>query len=81
MAEKGVCGTTLVGMKGELDRIYSPAIKYVVKNRYFTLSLGSGVFIVSMGLIAGGVCSVCLFARTDSDWIVAEVVYPLGTPF
>jgi multidrug efflux pump subunit AcrB len=69
------------GMRTTIDRVYSPAIQYVVKNRYFTLSIGIGVLIISLGIIAGGYVPFVFFPKGESDWIVAEVIYPLGTPY
>jgi multidrug efflux pump subunit AcrB len=69
------------GMRALIDRLYLPAIKYVVKNRYFTFSIGIGVLIVSLGIIAGGYVPFVFFQKGESDWIVAEVIYPLGTPY
>ncbi len=69
------------GLHSVIQRLYSPAIKYVVKNRYFTFSLGIGVLIISLGIIAGGYVPFVFFPKGESDWIVAEIVYPLGTPF
>jgi multidrug efflux pump subunit AcrB len=64
-----------------IERYYSPAINYVVKNRYFTFSIGLGVFIISLGIFIGGYVPFVFFPKSESDWLVAEVVYPLGTPF
>jgi multidrug efflux pump subunit AcrB len=64
-----------------IDRLYSPAIKYVVKNRYFTFSIGIGVLIISLGIIAGGYVPFVFFPKGESDWIIADVSYPLGTPY
>jgi multidrug efflux pump subunit AcrB len=69
------------GLQTVIQRLYTPAIKYVVKNRYFTFSLGIGVLIVSLGISAGGYVPFLFFPKGESDWVVAEVVYPLGTPF
>jgi multidrug efflux pump subunit AcrB len=69
------------GLFWVIDRLYSPVIKYVVKNRYFTFSIGIGVLIISLGVIAGGYVPFVFFPKGESDWIVAEVAYPLGTPF
>jgi len=69
------------GLNAVIDRIYLPAIKYVVKNKYFTFSIGIGVLIISLGIIAGGYVAFVFFPKGESDWIVAEIVYPLGTPF
>jgi hydrophobic/amphiphilic exporter-1 (mainly G- bacteria), HAE1 family len=69
------------GLQKAIDRFYSPAIKYVVQNRYFSFSIGIGILIISLGIIAGGYVPFVFFPKGESDWIVAEVVYPLGTPF
>jgi len=69
------------GLQTVIQRLYLPTIKYVVKNRYFTFSLGLGVLIISLGIIAGGYVAFVFFPKGESDWIVAEVVYPLGSPF
>ena len=69
------------GMRAVIDRLYSPAIQYVVKNKYFTFAIGIGVLIISLGIIAGGYVPFVFFPKGESDWIVAEVIYPLGTPY
>jgi multidrug efflux pump subunit AcrB len=69
------------GLNLVIERLYTPAIQYVVKNRYFTLSLGIGVLIVSLGIVMGGYVPFVFFPKGESDWIIADVSYPLGTPF
>ncbi len=61
-------------------RLYTPAINYVVKNRYFTFSIGIGVLIISLGIVAGGYVPFVFFPKGESDWLIAEINYPLGTP-
>ena len=68
-------------MQGTIQHIYTPAIRYVVKNRYFTLSIGVGVLIVSIGIVIGGYVPFIFFPKGESDWIIAEMSYPLGTPY
>jgi multidrug efflux pump subunit AcrB len=63
-----------------IQRLYTPAINYVVKNRYFTLSIGIGVLIISLGIVAGGYVPFVFFPKGESDWLIAEINYPLGTP-
>jgi multidrug efflux pump subunit AcrB len=63
-----------------IERVYTSAIKYVVKNRYFAFSIGIGVLIISLGIVAGGYVPFVFFQKGESDWIVAEINYPLGTP-
>ncbi len=76
-------------VRGRVDRllarfirqVYLPGLAWAVKNRYFTLSLGMGILIMSMGLVAGGHVPFVFFPKGDSDWVIAEIGYPLGTPF
>jgi multidrug efflux pump subunit AcrB len=63
-----------------IKRLYTPAINYVVKNRYFTFSIGIGVLIISLGIVAGGYVPFVFFPKGESDWLIAEINYPLGTP-
>ncbi len=62
-------------------KVYQPVLKYCVRNRYFTLSIGVGILIISIGAVAGGHVPFVFFQKADSNWIVAEIVYPMGTPF
>jgi multidrug efflux pump subunit AcrB len=63
-----------------IKRLYTPAINYVVKNRYFTFSIGIGVLIISLGIVAGGYVPFVFFPKGESDWLIAEINYSLGTP-
>ena len=69
------------GLTGFISSIYTPVLKYCVRNRYFTLAMGFGILIVSIGLLLGGHVPFVFFPKTDSNWIVSEIIYPLGTPF
>ena len=64
-----------------IQQYYSSAIDYVVKNRYFTFSIGVGLLIISLGILKGGYVPFVFMPKGESDWIIAEVGYPLGTPF
>ena len=69
------------GLDFFIYEIYTPVLKYCVKNRYFTLAIGFAILIVSIGVTVGGHVPFVFFPKTDSNWIVAEIVYPLGTSF
>ena len=69
------------GLTVVIDRYYTPALKYVVDNRYFTFSIGIAVLIISLGIVRGGYVPFVFMPKGESDWIIAEIVYPLGTPF
>lgn len=68
------------GLHYVIHRHYARAIKFVITNRYFSFCIALGVLIIMAGLMAGGHVSFVLFPKTDSDWMIAEVSYPLGTP-
>jgi HAE1 family hydrophobic/amphiphilic exporter-1 len=63
-----------------IRRYYARAIQFVIKNRYFSLCVALSVLIMMAGLVVGGHISFVLFPKTDSDWMIAELSYPLGTP-
>ena len=67
-------------LQSTIKQLYTPAINYVVKNRYFTCSIGIGVLIISLGIVAGGYVPFVFFPKGESDWLIAEINYPLGTP-
>ena len=69
------------GLNYIIEKYYRSAIEYVVKNRYFTLSIGLGVLIISLGIVKGGYVPFVFMPKGESDWIIAEVGYPLGTPY
>jgi len=69
------------GLKTVIENFYTPAIKYVVKNRYFTFAIGVGVLVISLGIIRGGYVPFVFMPKGESDWVIAEISYPLGTPF
>jgi multidrug efflux pump subunit AcrB len=69
------------GLNWVIQKLYTPAIRYVVQNRYFTFAIGLGVLIISLGVVIGGYVPFVFFPKGESDWILADISYPLGTPF
>lgn len=67
------------GLDTVITRYYSPLLDMVIRNRYFTLSLGVGILIISVGIVVGGYAPFVFIPKGESDWVVAEVIYPLGT--
>jgi multidrug efflux pump subunit AcrB len=68
------------GLQHTIQHIYGPALKWVLINRYFTFTLGVGVLIMILGLVAGGHVPFVLHPKGDTNYIQAELSYPLGTP-
>ncbi|MBI9084247.1 MAG: efflux RND transporter permease subunit [Desulfobacterales bacterium] len=73
-------GRVEAGLNTVIDRYYTPCLDYVVRNRYFTLGVSVGVLIISLGIVVGGYVPFVFMPKGESDWIIAEVNYPLGTP-
>ncbi|MCP4022735.1 MAG: efflux RND transporter permease subunit, partial [Desulfobacteraceae bacterium] len=69
------------GLNWVIHKIYTPLLRYCVKNRYFTLAIGMAILIMSIGLVAGNHVPFVFFPKADSNWIIAEIIYPQGTPF
>ncbi|MDY6855664.1 MAG: efflux RND transporter permease subunit [Thermodesulfobacteriota bacterium] len=63
-----------------INNQYASMIRFVIKNKYFAFSIALGTLIIAIGLVIGGYVPFVLFPRAESDWIFAEVSYPLGTP-
>lgn len=59
---------------------YQPWLEHAMKNRYLTLSVFFGVFLISVGIIGGGWLRFSPQPSVPSDYIVAELEYPMGTP-
>lgn len=68
------------GLQHTIQHIYGPALTWVLKNRYFTLTLGVGVLITILGLVVGRHVPFVLHPKGDTNYIQAELSYPLGTP-
>ncbi|MFQ5484096.1 MAG: efflux RND transporter permease subunit, partial [Desulfobacterales bacterium] len=69
------------GLNYLIGHYYQAALAYVVKNRYFAFAAGLGVLIISIGIVIGGYVPFVFFPKGESNWIIADVSYPLGTPF
>ncbi|MDP7354007.1 MAG: efflux RND transporter permease subunit [Desulfobacterales bacterium] len=69
------------GLNHVINHYYHSAVTLVVKNRYFSFAIGIGVLIISLGVVIGGYVPFVFFPKAESDWVIAEVSYPLGTPF
>jgi multidrug efflux pump subunit AcrB len=62
-----------------IHRFYVPVIAFVARRRYLTMSAGLAVFLITMGLVAGGRVAWIDFPAVESDVIVAQVEMPYGT--
>ena len=68
------------GLNHVINHYYHSAVTFVVKNRYFSFAIGIGVLIISLGVVIGGYVPFVFFPKAESDWVIAEVSYPLEPP-
>lgn len=57
---------------------YGPALQAAIRNRYFTVSLGVGVVIVVIGLVASGRVVFQFFPPVEGDRAIATLTLPEG---
>lgn len=65
------------------DRVmpaFGRVLNAMLKYRYVTTAVAVGMFIVSIGLIAGGRTEFTFFSGTDSEIIIVDLRMPVGTP-
>jgi len=66
------------------DRILGPAylavLRPALRARYLTITIGLAVVIGSVGMVAGGRVPFNFLSSTDSEFVVADVRMPIGTP-
>ncbi len=67
-------------LKRFIIKVYAPALKWVLCNRYITLAIAIAVMAISLGVVRSGRVPFVLFTTPDSDWLVAKIIFPYGTP-
>ena len=61
------------------DRVYSPALDFVLKFKMLSLGIFVGLLILTFGSIGGGIIGVTLFPSVASDRVSIELDMPNGT--
>ncbi len=64
-----------------IKRYYRPLLGIAVRWRYTTVALFSAILIVMMGMLLGKHIPFVFFPPVPSDYIVAKLVMPEGTPY
>jgi multidrug efflux pump subunit AcrB len=59
---------------------FAEFVRMAVKWRYVTLACGLAIFLVTVGIIAGGYIKFVFFDTVEADNMVAMLNMPLGTP-
>ncbi|MBW2240374.1 MAG: efflux RND transporter permease subunit [Deltaproteobacteria bacterium] len=62
------------------DRVYRPALGFVLEWRYATLATGVAVLAFTVAYVGTGRMKFSFFPPVESDYVSARLVMPLGTP-
>ncbi len=61
------------------DKLYSPALRFTLNNKFFTFSIFAILFILTRASIMGGIVKTSTFPRVASDRILVTLTMPQGT--
>ena len=68
------------GLHSFVDRFYVPSLDVLLRNRYITLASFIGVFVLSIGFIAGPFMRVVFFPDVAGDFMRVDLEMNDGTP-
>ena len=68
------------GLHRFVDRFYLPSLDVLLRNRYITLASFIGVFVLSIGFIAGPFMRVVFFPDVAGDFMRVDLEMNEGTP-
>ena len=63
-----------------LPDLLEGSLRFAFRWRYVTLAAAAGAFLITMGLVAGGVVKVVFLPRTDAETVVLDLEMAAGTP-
>lgn len=63
-----------------IEKTYRPFLKKIIKFRYATVAAFVGILMIMFGMLAGKHLPFVFFPPVPSDYIVAKLVMPEGTP-
>lgn len=66
------------GLLRFVEKIYTPTLKFMLENRYITVSLALGVLIIVLGYVKSGRITTTLMPRVESDYAYVMVTLPYG---
>ena len=61
------------------DRIYTPYLRFFLKNRFLGFAIPIALLIISVGVLGGGIVKTSFFPSIASDRIVVTLNMPQGT--
>ncbi len=64
-----------------IDKIYLPFIRNMLRHRYISLCSFITISLIVFGLVRGQIIKFEVFSEVDSDYLMAQIEFPAGTPF
>jgi multidrug efflux pump subunit AcrB len=68
------------GLERFIERRYRPILHFAISHRYSTVAVFVGLLMVTMALLGGKHIPFVFFPKVPSDYIVARLAMPEGTP-
>ncbi|MFP4157121.1 MAG: efflux RND transporter permease subunit [Opitutales bacterium] len=68
------------GLERFVEKTYRPLLQFAVRFRYSTVALFTGLLTVMITMLASGHLPFVFFPKVPSDYIVARLTMPEGTP-
>lgn len=70
----------IFGLSYTIINFYKPFLKKSIDRPFTSLSIAAGIFILTIGIIAGGVVKFTFFPAVEADLAIGAIEYPSGTP-
>ncbi len=67
------------GMAWVCEKLYSPALRFSLNHPTVPIALSIAMFLVTVGLVRGGIVPTVLFPKTDNNLLHATIAFPDGT--
>ncbi|PSU33844.1 efflux RND transporter permease subunit [Photobacterium lutimaris] len=69
------------GLQWFISRLYTPTLKRLLAQRYFVISSGVVMLMVSIGYISGGHLGFTTMPRVEAEFSLARAFMPVGTSY
>jgi multidrug efflux pump subunit AcrB len=76
---RGIQKRVAAGLQSLIDDAYRPALDWALSWRYLTLAIGSALFLITCGLLAGGWLRFTFQEPVEGDIIIADLTMLPGT--
>ncbi len=68
------------GMEWFCRSVYMPALRFALNHPLIPIATAVTLFLVTIGMVRGGIVTTILFPKTDSNNLQATITFPDGTP-